>query len=244
MPMIPIQKYSVFADESGIGSDGHMLVGATVVETIFLEQIYSRLSDIRNAHSIHAEFKWSKVSEEKLPAYLAVVDLFFEYLQRRAIWFCVTTFDNSKWDHGRFNDNDPDIGISKLYYQMLLHQVVGRFGDLATLFICLDRRRSSTSLDDLHRILNKGAGREYKLTFGPVRVLTARDSKADDILQMNDVILGAVSSVKNGRHKAENARPAKRKLAEYVLTRSGLKTYDKDSPKRKMDFSVWNRRPR
>lgn len=244
MTNAPIQDYAVFADESGISTDRHMLVGATVVRRVFVELFYRKILEFRERNSMHAELKWSKVSNQKIAEYKELVDLYFEFIDRRAISFHTTTFDNHMWDHTRYNQSDPDIGISKLYYQMLLHQVIGWYGDLATLYICLDRRLSTTPLDKLHRILNAGASRDYKLTFGPVRVLTAKDSKKDDILQINDVILGAVASHKNGRHKQPGARAAKVELAKYVLKKSGLSGYDEDSPKKSRRFTVWNRRPR
>lgn len=196
-PPTPIQDYAVFADESGISNDRHMIVGATVVRRRYVELLYRALHDFREEYEMFAELKWSKVSSQKLDAYKALVDLYFDFCRRGGIAFRATTFDNHLWDHKRFNDNDPDLGISKLYYQMLLHQVVGWYGDLASIYICLDRRLSSTPLQKLHRILNAGAAKEYNLTFGPVGTLTAKDLKKDDILQVNDVILGAVSALKN-----------------------------------------------
>jgi hypothetical protein len=221
-----------------------MLVGATVVRKPYVEALYKSIHEFRVDSGMFAELKWSKVSNQKLDDYKKLVDLYFDFAERRAVFFRVTTFDNHKWDHNKFNDGDPDIGISKLYYQMLLHQVIGHFGDLASLFICLDQRLSTTPLDKLHRILNAGASKDYKLSFGPVRILTARDSKKDDILQINDVILGAVAARKNNRHLADNARAAKADLAEYVLKKSRLRDYESDSPKGMHSFQLWNRQPR
>ncbi len=244
MENLPIQDFAVFADESGISNDRHMLVGATVVRKVFVRSLYQAMSDFRQEHSMFSELKWSKVSNQKLAEYKALIDIFFDFLERKALTFHVTTFDNHMWDHRRFNDNDPDLGISKLYYQLLLHQVVRWHGDLATLYICLDRRLSTTPLQKLHRILNAGAKKEYKLSFGPVRVLTAKDSKKDDLLQLNDVVLGAVAAYKNKKHEIPGAREAKVELARYVLDHCGLTSYDRDSPRSKTDFTVWNRRPR
>ncbi|WP_353347220.1 DUF3800 domain-containing protein [Aquicoccus sp. SU-CL01552] len=244
LPSIPIQDFSVFADESGISNDRHMLVGATVVRRRFVESLYRAIHKFRLDNGMFAELKWSKVSNQKLDEYKALVDLYFGFSERSALSFHATTFDNHMWDHTRFNDGDPDLGISKLYYQMLLHQVIGRYGDLASLYICLDRRLSTTPLEKLHRILNAGAAKEYKLDFGPVRVLTAKDSKKDDILQINDVILGAVASYKNKRHLETGARRAKVLLSEYVLRKSRLRSYDQDSPKKNSNFQIWNRKPR
>lgn len=243
-PSTPFQDFSVFADESGISNDRHMVVGATVVRRIYVNSLYRAIHEFRDLAGMHSELKWSKVSNQKLDEYKALVDIYFDFCQRGAIFFRATTFDNHMWDHARFNDSDPDIGISKLYYQMLLHQVVGHYGDLATLYICLDRRLSTTPLDKLHRILNAGASKDYKLDFGPVRVLVSKDSKKDDILQINDVILGAVSAYKNKRHELDGARASKSELAEYVLKKSGALTYDLDTPKSNTHFSLWNRKPR
>lgn len=243
-PPTPIQDFAIFADESGISNDRHMLVGATIVRRRYVEQMYRAIFDFRKSHSMYSELKWSKVSNQKLGAYKALVDIYFDFCRRGGIAFRATTFDNHLWDHKRFNDSDPDLGISKLYYQMLLHQVVGRYGDLASLYICLDRRLSSTPLKKFHRILNAGAAKDYNLTFGPVSTLTAKDSKTDDILQINDVILGAVSALKNNRHLAVGAKTSKADLAQYVRSKSGLTSYDTDSPPSNTSFLVWNRQPR
>lgn len=61
MSSLPIQDYAVFADESGISNDRHMLVGATVVRRIYLFSLYRAISDFRDKHSMFAELKWSKV---------------------------------------------------------------------------------------------------------------------------------------------------------------------------------------
>ncbi len=242
-PELPIQDFAIYADESGISNDRHMVVGATVVKGIYLHRLYRDIFEFRKSHSMFSELKWSKVSNQKVAEYKALVDLYFDFVERGAVSFHATTFDNHMWDHKRFNENDPDIGISKLYYQMLLHQVISWYGDLASLYICLDRRNSTTPLEKLHRILNAGAGQSYNLTFGPVRVLTAKDSKKDDLLQINDVILGAVAALKNDRHKEPGARLAKTELAQYVFLKSGLRSYHIDSPPQKRDFQIWNRKP-
>lgn len=242
-PETPIQDFAIFADESAITTGRHMHVGATVVRKLYVRALYQSIHDFRTEHKMHAELKWSKVSNQKLPAYKALVDIFFDFMDRGALTFRVTTFDNHKWDHKRYNNSDPDIGISKLFYQMLLHQVIGVYGDLASLYICLDRRRSSTGLLDLQRMLNAGAGKDYGLTFSPVRVLTAKDSKKDDLLQINDVILGGVSALKNKKHLKPNARAAKTDLAQHILKRSGLATYDRDSLPEQSRFAIWNRKP-
>lgn len=243
-PPLPIQQWAIFADESGIVSDRFTVVGGSIVERKWLSTIYDAIHSVRERHDIWGELKWTKVSERMFPAYRDLVDVYFEFVDAGRLQFRATTFDNGKWDHVNYNNGDPDIGLSKLYFHMLLHQFVGDHGDVAGLFICMDRRNSSTPFEDLRRMLNNAAARDYKLTFGPVRVLTARDSKKDDMLQMNDVILGAIAARKNDRLDRPGARAAKKELADYVFTRSGLASLAVDTPKNETAFRLWNLLPR
>ncbi|WP_187429285.1 hypothetical protein ROLI_040280 [Roseobacter fucihabitans] len=147
-----------------------------------------------------AELKWSKVSNQKVDAYRDLINLYFEMVDSGMIAFHCATFDNSKWKHHLYNDGDRDLGLSKNYYQLILHQFIARYCEQASCFVCLDRRHSTTKIPDLQKILNNGAGKDYGLTFGPLTGMEARDSKTDDLLQLNDVILGVTSSVKNSRY--------------------------------------------
>ncbi len=208
-----------------------------------MQYILNGIAQLREKHKMFAELKWSKVSNQKAAAYTDFVDFFFNMSAKGYLAFHATTFDNHKWDHRKYNENDPDIGLSKLYYQMLLHQFIREYGDLASLYICLDRRRSTTTLDDLQRILNKGAAKEYGLDFGPVSVLTSRDSKKSDMIQLNDMILGAVAAHKNEKHLNNGTRAAKRDLAIHVNKRSGLNE-SKTTQNPVSRFTIWNFRPR
>lgn len=240
-PQIPIQKFAFFADESDITTARYSMVGGTAIQSSSLRRVYKRIFDLRIKHKMFAELKWQKISNQKVDAYREFIELYFELVERGTLAFHSATFDNTKWKHHLYNHGDRDLGLSKNYYQLILHQVIQRYGEQASLFVCLDRRHSSTKLPDLHRILNAGAAKDYGLTFGPITEIIARDSKKDDLLQLNDLILGATSSVKNGRHEDPKTRTSKAELAKLVLKNSGLGSYDEDSPPQASRFTVWNR---
>lgn len=220
------------------------MVGGTATSSAALRSIYTRIFDLRKRHNMFAEMKWSKVSDQKVEAYRDLIDLYFRLLDDGVIAFHGATFDNHKWKHSLYNHGDRDLGLSKNYYQLILHRFIRFYGEQAGLYVCLDKRQSSTRLPDLQRILNAGAAKEYGLDFRPVRTLDSRDSKKDDMLQINDVILGAVSSVKNNRHIAPNTRASKAELAKLVLKHSGLGSFNKDSPPQSKSFTIWNREAR
>lgn len=209
-----------------------------------LKEVYDSIKGFRETHNMHSELKWSKVSNQKLEQYMAFVDLFFSLNSVNRIQFHSVIFDSHQANHVRYNNGDSDIGLSKLYYDLIFHKFIKRCGRDSTLFACLDHRISSTSLHDLKAMLNATAARDCGFGHRPLKQIESRDSKKDSVLQMNDVILGAVCAIKNGRHLLIGTREAKRELAKYVLAKSGIHSFDGDTPINMNRFTVWNKRPR
>lgn len=242
--MVAPQDFAFYADESGISQDRFTVVGGLCMHRNTAAQVYASMAKYRNDHNMRSELKWSKVSNQKVDEYIALVDLFFALNNTNHIQFHGVIFDSHQANHAKYNNGDPDIGLSKLYYDLLLHKFVKRCGHTGSLFACLDQRNSSTSLEEVRRMLNATASRDLGIHTNPVRQLISRDSKTDCVLQMNDVILGAVCAIRNGRHLLADTREAKRQLAMHVLKKSGLQTFDRDTPRSVARFTVWNKVPR
>lgn len=122
----------------------------------------------------------------------------------------------------------------------MLHKFGKTCGPHGDLCVCVDKRNSSTSLIDLRRMANAGTAKAFGLPQEPFKQIIPLDSKSDDLLQLNDVILGAVCAARNGKHLLAAGRQSKRELAELVLQRSGLTTFDVDSPRNVHRFTIWN----
>ena len=189
---------------------------------------------------MNAELKWERVSNQKIDEYRALVDYFFAMNNANYLQFHCVIFDNHKWKNQQFNGGDRDMGLSKLYYQLLHHKFTRNCGPDGSLFVCLDRRNSSTPHKTLQDMLNAAALRDFQIPERPIKQLVSADSKKETLLQINDVILGAVCAYKNDKHLLPNGRAAKRDLAKYVLKKSGLEDYNQDTPKRQTRFSIWN----
>ena len=93
-------------------------------------------------------------------------------------------------------------------------------------------------------MLNNAASRDHGINTNPFKVIEPADSKECDILQLNDVILGAVCAARNGKHLLEGGRASKRDIALLVLEKSGLPSFAIDTPRWVSGFTVWNMRPR
>lgn len=234
------QDYVFFADESGITQDRFTVVWGLCLTKSGTEVVYQSMRQFRKDYSMSAELKWSKISNQKQEEYLKLVELFFALNNTNRAQFHCLIFDNHTWNHKLYNQNDNDIGLSKLYYQLLLHQFVKRCGHRGSLFACLDRRNSSTPLGELRDMINKTARNKFGIVDRPLKQLISRDSKKDDILQLNDVILGAVCAARNGRHLISGGKFSKKVVAQTVLEKSGLNDFSQNSPRSVNRFTVWN----
>jgi len=238
---LPEQDYVFIADESGISNDRFIVVGGLAMHKSTMREAYRTLADFRETHNMRAELKWQRVSDQKLREYLALVDYFFFLNESGAINFHCIVFDAHQWNHKKYNDGSEDIGLSKLYFQLILHKFIRTYGEKGSLYARLDHRNSKTPLETIRRMLNNAA-KSYGLS-QPLKQLVSCDSRACDLLQLNDVILGAVCAARNGRHLSAGRR-AKREIATRIMERSGLGTFTQDSARWQDRFTVWNMRPR
>lgn len=240
----PEQDFVFIIDEAGISNDRFTVVGGICMHRDMVEGVYQTISEYRIALNMKSELKWSKISDQKEVEYRWLVDYFFALNNSNSIQFHALVFDSHQWNHKKYNNNDSDIGLSKLYYQLILHKFIRTYGRQGTLYVCMDHRHSSTSLNDLRDMLNAAAARDHGLVGGPLKQLVSQHSHDNDLLQLNDVILGAVCAVRNGKHLLANYRKSKRIIALEVLEKSGLQTFERDSHRDISRFTVWNMRPR
>lgn len=197
---IPPQDYIFIADESGISNDRFTLVGGLCMHRDTYQRVYETLEAFSEKHNMKSELKWSKISNQKLEEYKALVDCFFALNNTNHLQFHSICFDSHQWNHKKYNNGDSDIGLSKLYYQLILHKFVKTHGNKGTLYVRVDHRNSSTPLEQIRNMLNATAARDHGITTQPVKQFVSEDSKKCRLLQLNDVILGAVCAARNSRH--------------------------------------------
>jgi hypothetical protein len=241
--IVPEQDYLFIADEAGISKDRFTVVGGICLHKSVVEGVYKTLQNYREAFNMKAELKWQKISNQKLAEYQALVDYFLALNSSNKIQFHSIIFDSHEWNHKKYNDGEADYGLSKLYYQLILRKFVCRCAGSGSLYVCLDHRNSKTSLIDLQRMINAAALRDHG-HHQPLKQLVSKVSHDDDLLQLNDVILGAVCAVRNGKHLLADTRTSKKTIAACVLEKSGLKSFEQDSHRDIHRFTVWNMRPR
>lgn len=133
---------------------------------------------LKRKHFLKGEMKWSALSKSQYPFYKEVIEYFFATdLQFRAI-----VIDKSKMRHGDFNQSHDEF-YDKMYFQLLNKKIFSE----NNYNIYLD-------IKDTHSF-EKAASLKFYLNshFESVRTLQIIRSYESELMQLTDVIMGAIS---------------------------------------------------
>ena len=232
----------VFVDESSQNDHHYMVLGALVVPKAGVEEAERLMEATLQAHRMAgSEFKWTKVSRGKADAYQALANLHFDILCPNGVEFHALVIDCHGLDHRCYNQGDADLGYNKFLFQLLLHKVARRFGAEERMVVDLDSRNTTRDPMELQRILNSAMGRELRDHLRPPFTRIAhRDSRTSRLLQLSDLLSGAVAWHKNDQDTRPEASPAKVGLANHIAVRSGRRRLGGDTWKSETRMSVWN----
>jgi len=235
----PGRLLHVYCDESHQTADRYMVIGGVICLRNERPSVLAAIQDYRGKYGMLAELKWTKVSQQKLDAYLALADLV--HTQRKHIHYRAIVIDTSEIDHRRYNRNDPELGFYKLMYQFLLHSFGGYLSPRDTCIIHLDQRTTSHyKLSTLWAVLNNGMHKKYPCLAKPVRSIEAADSHKHDLIQVADIVTGAIGFEMNGWDLKPGAKPAKVQLASHIAALAGLADLRHATQERDHWFGVWH----
>ena len=211
-----------YVDESSQTQNRYLVLGATCVSAARRAEIDLALRDVRKPALPGGELKWGKVSAGKLVQYRRIVDFFFALIDQGWLSWHGMAVDTSGTRGGKRFAGDRELGFNSLLYRFLLHRICGRYREIGRHHIYLDSRTTRYSLEHLRTLLNQGAAMHYRMNGHPVRRLHFLDSKRSQLLQVNDVILGAIAARLNGHHLRPDASCAKASLSGHILKRAGI----------------------
>lgn len=225
-------RYNIYADEASISEARYMLIGGIWSGWEIEPFVRSELQAVRDQYRLQAEMKWTKVSSTMLPAYCAFVDTFFEHEQ---LSFRCIVIDTHILDYRRFHRGDKELGFYKFYFQLISRNLTA--SDLYWLNTDERRNRRASRLSTLKITVNrwwqKRAGVE------PLRAVEPRRSHDDDLIQLTDVLLGAVSYAWNERVGSE----AKLSLVKHIASRMGWPTLQWSTARFERKMNIWRWQP-
>jgi hypothetical protein len=216
------QEY--FAAPPQAGRQRYVLIGGLWVPTDARETLKAGLKELRERHNVHGEFKWTRVSPSRLSFYADLVPFFFDSNLMR---FRCLVLPANQLDAIRFHNGDNELVFYKFYYQLLHHWILDFntyriFTDLRTNRVKQRLERLRETLDNSNRFAN-------------VASVQALPSEQLDLLQLADVLIGAVGYRFHGDGKSS----AKWSVVTEIEERLGHKIVRTRKTEEKFNVFRW-----
>lgn len=228
----------VYVDESSQTQNRYLLLGGLIIPTLTVDLAAAALGKARVPELPHGEMKWGKVSGSKAKAYRRYADCFFDAVEFRGVHFHSLVVDTSGIDNASYNQGSTDIGFNKEVYQLarkFARLYLDRYFNLYP-----DQRQTSQLPSNLRDILNAGSRKSGDKREWPFRRCHFRDSSKTPMLQLVDILLGALAFAVNGHRDKPGCSPAKAELCSYILKRAGINYPDRDTNMRGK-YTIWHR---
>jgi len=196
-----------------------MVLGAVWCPLERAREISVRIREIKTSHGLPPQFesKWTKVSPAKQLFYLDLLDYFFDDddLHFRAL----IVPDKTKLQHELYGQ-DHETWYYKMYFDML--KVILDPHSRYRIYVDIKDTRSAAKIAKLHEVLCSSIyDFEYQII---ERVQTVRSHEVE-ILQLADLLIGAVSYANRGLHEDAAKFAVVRRMRErsgYSLTKTTL----------------------
>ena len=209
------QIFNVYCDEScHLENDQQkvMVLGAVWCPLKETRDISKNIRGIKTRNGLKSKFeiKWAKVSPAKIEFYLDLIEYFFDdpNLHFRAL----IVPDKSKLNHEAFGGQDHDIWYYKMYFDML--KVVFNPEDHYRVYLDIKDTHGGAKIAKLHDVLSNNM---YDFSREIIERIQLVRSHEVELLQLADLIIGAVSYINRGLAES----PAKRALVELIRQESG-----------------------
>jgi hypothetical protein len=228
--------YNIYCDESCYllnDRNDIMILGGISCPIQYVRTINNNIKQLKLKYNLNnkIEIKWTKVSGSKINLYKELIDLLVDtpYLNFRGIIITGKT----NLDHEAFNQ-DHDTWYYKMYYYLIREMV--RIGNVYRVYVDIKDTKSADKIIFLQHVLNNSLYDFYNETVE--RIQTVRSDEVN-ILQLTDLIIGALSYINRGLVSSQT----KVELTNYLSSRVGLDlmhTTSRDTQK----FNIFKWSPR
>ena len=178
-------RQDLFNNKNSITENNrYICIGGIWIESEIREKVKSDIKVIQKKHNVFGEFKWKTVTPSKYEFYKELVELFFNYDDK--IKFRCVVIDAKQVDMKTYNNSDSELGFYKFYYQLLTYWINNK--NQYKIYTDYKVNRKNDRLNDLKLILNNKSRSSTT-----VQLIQAINSKESLLLQLEDVLMGAVA---------------------------------------------------
>lgn len=230
--------YYIYCDEScHLPKDGSevMVLGALACSKDKKDQTYQDIRDIKRKHGISSklELKWTKVSHSKLELFQELIEYFFnnDHLTFRA----VVAKNKSRLNHEKYNNGDYDLWYYKMYY--LLLDKMCQPDNQYRIFIDIKDTNGGPRLRKLKKVL---CNNKYDFMGDIIRGIEQVNSNRADLLQITDILTGALSYYHRGFYNTLENSKSKQRIVEHLISSVG-KSIDTGTcvSEKKFNLFIW-----
>lgn len=210
-------KYNIYCDESCHLENDHqkiMVLGAIKCEKSYKKQAVNDIRNIKEKYNMNrfCEVKWTKVSPDKFDMYLELVNYFFT---NPNLSFRAVVVDKTKLKHELFNQTH-DSFYYKVYYQLLCRIIVPNNENY--IYLDIKDTKGARKVRKLGEVLANGL---YDFNMECIKNVQNINSKESELLQLADILIGAISYLNRNENEKENYSKSKMNLIETIINSSG-----------------------
>jgi len=237
-------KFTIICDES-CTEKKNLIIGALIIPRKNHPLLIEELKELKKQLNLRweGEIKWSKVSKKYLEKYKKILEWFFGHLKSNHLKFRVHVIDKGKKEYRDYGDGDKENAFYKVFFH-LLKECMRRLAveeEGSNVLILLDdkKNRYPFRLPLLKTTLNAALKRDLKLQSIVANVEPRQSSgkKVEGMIQIVDVLIGAIGYVRNGAHKVPGAAFAKIEIIKYLEELLGARLeYDTHAA---ASFNIW-----
>ena len=232
--------YNVYCDEScHLEKDNSnvMVLGAVWCPQQKLKEINTRIKAIKHRNNVDPglELKWTKVSPAKAELYKDLVNYYFD---NDDLFFRALIIPNkSKLDHKRFEQTHDDW-YHKMYFEML--KTILDPKERYEIYIDIKDTRSNYNAVKLREVCCNSI---YDFSGNIIKRLQPIRSDEIQIMQIVDILIGAVGYVNRKFPSGHRRSPAKLEIIDLIKARSGYSLQKTTLYKeQKCNIFVWDAR--
>ncbi len=212
-------------------AEKHLVLGAlTVPRTNYLSLI-SEFNELKVSLGFRpeGEIKWGKVSNAYTEKYAKLAAWFFEHLKANNVTFRAHVMDTTTAAWREYGQGTRERSFYKAYFHVLFQSVCRQEldADGGSVLILLDHKRNRYpfQLPDLKRGLNIRLLGKLGLSklVSNVEPRHSSGPRAEPLIQIVDLLIGAVAYVRNDHILAENPSPAKMEMVRILEGMAGTK---------------------
>lgn len=210
-------EYNIYCDEScHLENDDSnvMSIGAVYCPKDETRRINDNIREIklRNGIPVDRELKWIKVSPSLLHVYEDIINYFFE--ENDLHFRIIVIPEKSKLNHKKYNQTH-DEWYYKMYYDMLK----GILSSSNTYNIYIDIK-DTNSYEKSKRLHDVCSNSMYDFSHRTITKLQPIRSNEVQIMQITDLLIGAITHCNRQFPAGEKRSEAKQKLIDLIKSRA------------------------